>query len=92
LSGYIPITEPAAAAMADILADDPRRQVAVDQFEFSRWHMAFHTLAPGEQALANAWTECVQTDVNVQERLEQLQAEGIEIVREAGFEPTLPSS
>lgn len=92
LSGYIPITAPTAEAMADILAADPRRQVAIDQFEFSRWHMRFHTLAPGEQALGNAWTECVQTDVNVQERLDQLQAEGIEIVREAGFEPTLPSS
>ncbi|MAS33914.1 MAG: hypothetical protein CL610_07900 [Anaerolineaceae bacterium] len=92
LSGYIPITESSAAAVADILEADPRRQVAIDQFEFSRWHMRFHTLARGEQALANAWNECIQTDVNVQERLQQLQEEAIEIVRDAGFEPTLPES
>ncbi len=92
LSGYIPITAPTSAAMADILSDDPRRQVAIDQFEFSRWHMRFHTLARGEQALKDAWNECVQTDVNVADRLGQLQEEAIEIVRDAGFEPTLPES
>ncbi|MBZ0302827.1 MAG: ABC transporter substrate-binding protein [Anaerolineae bacterium] len=92
LSGYIPITESTAAKLADVLQSDPRRQVAIDQFEFSRWHMRFHTLARGEQALANAWNDCVQTDISVQERLDQLQEEAIEIIHDAGFEPTLPTS
>lgn len=91
MSGYIPITTPVMEKLAHIFEEDPRRQVAVDQFEFSRWHMRFHTLARGERALADAWSECVQTDVNVQERLEQLQEEAIGIVRDAGFEPTLPA-
>ena len=86
------ITKPTAEVMADVLEADSRRMVAIDQFEFSRWHMRFHTLARGEAALKEAWNECVQTDVNVQDRLEQLQEEAIEIIRDAGFEPTLPSS
>ena len=38
LTGYIPITPGTEAALADVIAADPRRQVAIDQLAFSRWH------------------------------------------------------
>lgn len=65
--------------------------VAIDQFEFSRWHMKVHTLARGNQAMNDAWNEIVQTDTSVQPRLERLQEEVVQIVRDEGFEPTTPS-
>ena len=87
-SGYIPITQPTIERMQDILTADPRRQVAVEQFEFSRWHMKVHTLARAAQAMQDAWNEVVQTDTDVSKRLNKLQDEVVQIVREEGFEPT----
>lgn len=91
LTGYVPIQKDVEERMADILAADPRRQVAIDQFEFSRWHMKIHTVARASQEMKDAWDECVSTDVNVKERLERLQRTCVEIAKEEGFEPTVPS-
>ena len=74
-----------------MLAADPRRQVAIDQFEYSRWHMKIHTVARASQEMKDAWDECITTDVNVAERLQRLQQTCVEIAIEEGFEPTLPS-
>lgn len=90
ITGYIPLTDGVREAMADDLAADPRRQVAIDQFEFSRWHMKVHTLARAAQEMKTAWDEIVLTDVNVAERLQRLQDTVVEVAREEGFEPTLP--
>ena len=91
LTGYIPIRASVQEALAEVIADDPRRQVAIDQFEFSRWHMKIHTVARASQEMKDAWNECVETDVNVADRLERLQQTVVEIAIEEGFEPTLPS-
>ncbi len=91
LTGYIPIRASVQEALADVLASDPRRQVAIDQFEFSRWHMKIHTVARASQEMKDAWDECITTDVNVAERLQRLQQTCVEIAIEEGFEPTLPS-
>jgi len=91
LTGYIPFTKSAAAALADFLDADPRRKVAIEQLEFSRWHMRIHTLSRAAQAMRDAWDEIMQTDVNVRQRLEQLQEECVQITIEEGFTPTLPS-
>ena len=77
------------AAIADVIEADPRRQVAIDQFDFSRWHMRIHySSARGDEAIKDAWNEIVQTDVNVAERLQRLQDDLCRIAREEGFEPT----
>lgn len=91
LTGYIPFDPEVEKRMADLLEADPRRKVAIDQFEFSRWHMKIHPLARCAQEMWDAWTECVQTDVNVQERLKRLQDACVKIVKEEGFTPTIPS-
>ena len=91
LTGYIPIRASVQEALADVLAADPRRQVAIDQFEYSRWHMKIHTVARASQEMKDAWDECITTDVNVAERLQRLQQTCVEIAIEEGFEPTLPS-
>lgn len=91
ISGYVPITAATTERMQNTLQADPRRMVAIDQFEFSRWHMKVHTLARGNQAMSDAWNEIVQTDTSVQPRLERLQEEVVQIVRDEGFEPTTPS-
>lgn len=89
LTGYIPIHTEVEKLLADVIKADPRRQVAIDQFEFSRWHMRIHySSARGDQALKDAWNECIETDVNVKERLQRLQEECCRIAREEGFEPT----
>jgi sn-glycerol 3-phosphate transport system substrate-binding protein len=88
LTGYIPIQMDVEAAIADVIAADPRRQVAIDQFQYSRWHMWIHySFARAEQAIRETWTECIETDVNVAERLGRLQDECCSIAREEGFEP-----
>lgn len=91
LTGYIPITPGTEAALADVIAADPRRQVAIDQLAFSRWHMKVHTIARAAQEMWNAWTEVVQTDIDATQRLVQLQDDVVAIVREEGIEPTLPA-
>lgn len=91
LTGYIPIRQSVEEALADVLEADPRRRVAIDQFEFSRWHMKIHTVARASQEMKDAWDECVETDVNVKERLERLQQTCVEIAIEEGFEPTVPA-
>ncbi|GIK71430.1 MAG: ABC transporter substrate-binding protein [Chloroflexota bacterium] len=91
LTGYIPITTGTEAALAEVIAADPRRQVAIDQLAFSRWHMRIHTIARAAQEMWNAWTEIVQTDIDVAQRLQQLQNDVVAIVREEGIEPTLPA-
>ena len=88
LTGYIPIQTDVEEAVADVIAADPRRQVAIDQFEFSRWHMVTHfSSARAEQALREAWNEIIETDIDPQERLERLQGDVCRILREDGFEP-----
>jgi ABC-type glycerol-3-phosphate transport system substrate-binding protein len=88
LTGYIPIQKDVEERLAPIIEADPRRQVAIDQFEFSRWHMRAHySSARADQEIKDAWNESVQTDVNVQERLQQLQKNVCQILREEGFEP-----
>ncbi len=92
LTGYIPIQDDVSAAIADVIEADPRRQVAIDQFEFSRWHMRIHySSARGEQAIAEAWNEIIQTDVDPAERLQRLQEDLCNIAVEEGFEPTCVS-
>ena len=89
LTGYIPIHTDVEKAIADVITADPRRQVAIDQFEFSRWHMRIHySRSRAQQAMEEAWNECVQTDVDVQERLDRAQEECCRIAKEEGFEPT----
>jgi ABC-type glycerol-3-phosphate transport system substrate-binding protein len=73
LTGYIPIQADVEAAIADVIAADPRRQVAIDQFYLSRWHMRIHySSARGDEAIKDAWNEIVQTDVDPAERLQRL--------------------
>ena len=92
LTGYIPIQDDVTEALADVIESDPRRQVAIDQFEFSRWHMRIHySSARGEQALRERLNEIVQTDVDPAERLQRLQEDLCNIAREEGFEPTCVS-
>ena len=89
LTGYIPIHTDVEKAIADVITGDPRRQVAIDQFEFSRWHMRIHySSSRAQQAMEEAWNECVLTDVDVQERLERVQKECCQIAKDEGFEPT----
>jgi sn-glycerol 3-phosphate transport system substrate-binding protein len=79
--------------MQDVIEGDPRRQVAIDQFQFSRWHMWIHySFARAEQAIREAWTECIETDVSVAERLGRLQDECCAIATDEGFEPDCASS
>jgi sn-glycerol 3-phosphate transport system substrate-binding protein len=93
LTGYIPIQTDVEAAIADVIAADSRRQVAIDQFQFSRWHMWIHyTFARAEQAIREAWTECIETDVNVAERLGRLQDDCCTIATDEGFEPNCVSA
>jgi sn-glycerol 3-phosphate transport system substrate-binding protein len=87
LTGYIPIQEEGAEYIADVIASDPRRQAAIDQFEFSRWHMKIHQIARANQELKDAWNEVVLSDINVQERLERLQEKDCQIAKEEGFDP-----
>lgn len=91
LTGYIPISDTVETMLADLMEADPRRQVAVDQFEFSRWHMKIHTVARASQEMRDAWDECITTDVDVAQRLARLQETVVEIAQEEGFEPTLPA-
>jgi sn-glycerol 3-phosphate transport system substrate-binding protein len=91
VAGYIPLTESTTEAMADLLEAEPRRRVAIDQFEFSRWHMRVHTVARANNELQTAWNESVQLDIEVQPRLDQLQTTVAEILREEGIEPVLPA-
>ena len=90
-SGYIPLTQSTADAMSEVLEAEPRRRVAIDQFEFSRWHMRVHTVARANNELQDAWNECVQLDIEVQPRLDELQETVIAILEEEGIEPTLPA-
>ena len=93
LTGYIPIHTDVEAAISDVIEGDPRRQVAIDQFQFSRWHMWIHySFARAEQAIREAWTECIETDVSVAERLGRLQDECCAIATDEGFEPNCASS
>jgi sn-glycerol 3-phosphate transport system substrate-binding protein len=88
LTGYIPIQKDVEEAIASTIQADPRRQVAIDQFEFSRWHMRAHySSARADQSIKDAWNESVETDVDVQERLQRLQTDICQILREEGFEP-----
>ena len=90
-AGYIPLTQSTTDAMAELLDAEPRRQVAIEQFEFSRWHMRAHTVARANNEMQAAWNESVSLDIDVQERLDQLQATVAEILVEEGFEPILPA-
>jgi sn-glycerol 3-phosphate transport system substrate-binding protein len=90
-AGYIPLMQSTTDAMADLLDAEPRRRVAIEQYEFSRWHMRVHTVARANNELQSAWNESVSLDIEVQPRLDQLQETVVEILREEGFEPTLPA-
>jgi sn-glycerol 3-phosphate transport system substrate-binding protein len=90
-AGYIPLTQSTTDAISDLLEAEPRRRVAIDQFEFSRWHMRAHTVALANNEMQAAWNESVSLDIEVQPRLDQLQATVAKILVEEGFEPILPA-
>jgi sn-glycerol 3-phosphate transport system substrate-binding protein len=88
LTGYIPIQDDVGAAIADVIAADPRRQVAIDQFDYSRWHIRIHyTSSRAQQAVWDAWDEAVQSDIDIGERFARLQEEVCQIAKDEGFEP-----
>lgn len=91
LTGYIPFDPAVEKRISDLLQADPRRKVAIDQLQYSRWHMKIHTLARAAQEMWDAWTECVQTDVNVKDRLRRLQEACVKIAKEEGINPVVPS-
>lgn len=54
--------------------------------------MRVHTVTRANNELQVAWNKSVSLDIEVQPRLDELQATVVEILQEEGIEPTLPAS
>lgn len=84
-TGYIPFTKPAAAALADVLAREPNRKVAVEQMAWSRPQSSIQTVARAVDIYFDAMLQVLQGNADPTKLMPQVQKKVKEVLVEEGF-------
>jgi len=85
VSGYLPFTKKAADAMADVMAKDPRRKVAVDQLQFSRGQSPIQTLPRAVDIYYDAMVQVMNLKADPKVSMPQIQKQIQQIIVEEGL-------
>lgn len=84
-SGYLPYTKASAAAMADVLAKDSRRKIAVDQLAYSRSNSPTQTVPRVNDPFYDAMIQICNLKADPKVIMPQIQKQAQAILIQDGF-------
>jgi sn-glycerol 3-phosphate transport system substrate-binding protein len=84
-SGYLPYTKKSAAAMADVLAKDSRRKIAVDQLTYSRKNSPSQTVPRANDPFYDAMLQIMNLKADPKVIMPQIQKQVQAILVQDGF-------
>lgn len=85
MTGYIPYTKGAGAAMAALFAKEPNRKVAVDQMAWSRPQSSIQTVPRAVDVYFDAMQQVLESDADPKRLLPQVQKQVQTILVEDGY-------
>jgi sn-glycerol 3-phosphate transport system substrate-binding protein len=86
MTGYIPYTKAAAAEMAPLMEEDPRRKVAVDQLAWSRGNSEVLAINRSKVPVVEQTTHVIQSDTDPKTAMEKLQVQVTDILIDEGLQ------
>ena len=85
MTGYLPYTKGAGAAMADLLAKEPIRKVALDQMAWSRPQSSIQTVPRAVDVYFDAMQQVLQGNADPKKLMPQVQKQVQTILVEDGY-------
>jgi sn-glycerol 3-phosphate transport system substrate-binding protein len=85
MTGYLPYTKGAGAAMADLLAKEPSRKVALDQMAWSRPQSSIQTVPRAVDVYFDAMQQVLQGNADPKKLMPQVQKQVQTILVEDGY-------